>query len=176
MSQPFGFNYLGGKLLAALCCSHEVREKLNKKYDMNLLMFETTSLYGNSKSASQYDGMKPMLRYKGLTDSDFIPMIHGKPFKDLQNYVESRTGHIVKVPENASSRKLKLTNAIIGLVKRTLDGDELEKFNTTITNAKLLTERKRYYVSNYGIENYIDIVNGKTDKIVKAQNYDEEIL
>ena len=169
-TQPFGFNYLGGKLLAALCCSHEVREMLNKKYNMNLVMFETTSLYGNSKSASQYDGMKPMLRYKGLTDSDFIPMIHGKPFKDLQNYVESRTGHLV--PENASSRKLKLTNAIIGLVKRTLDGDDLKKFNTTITNAKLLTERKRYYVSNYGIENYIDIVNGKTDKIVKAQNYD----
>ena len=169
-SQPFGYNYLGGKLLAALCCSHQVREMLNKKYDMNLVMFETTSLYGNSKSASQYDGMKPMLRYKGLTDSDFIPMIHGKPFKDLQNYVESRTGHLV--PENASSRKLKLTNAIIGLVKRTLDGDELKNFNTTIINAKQLTERKRYYVSNYGIENYIDIVNGKTDKIVKAPNYD----
>ena len=169
-TQPFGFNYLGGKLLAALCCSHEVREKLNKKYDMNLVMFETTSLYGNSKSASQYDGMKPMLRYKGLTDSDFIPMIHGKPFKDLQNYVETRTGHLV--PENASSRKLKLTNAIIGLVKRTLDGDDLEKFKTTIDNAKKLTERKRYYVSNYGIENFVDIVNGKTDKIVKAQNYD----
>ena len=30
-TQPFGFNYLGGKLLSALCCSHEVREKLNKK-------------------------------------------------------------------------------------------------------------------------------------------------
>jgi hypothetical protein len=169
-TQPFGFNYLGGKLLAALCCSHQVREMLNKKYNMNLVMFETTSLYGNSKSASQYDGMKPMLRYKGLTDSDFIPMIHGKPFKDLQNYVESRTGHLV--PENASSRKLKLTNAIIGLVKRTLDGDELKNFNTTIINAKQLTERKRYYVSNYGIENFIDIVNGKTDKIIKAQNYD----
>ena len=169
-TQPFGFNYLGGKLLAALCCSHEVREKLNKKYDMNLVMFETTSLYGNSKSASQYDGMKPMLRYKGLTDSDFIPMIHGKPFKDLQHYVENRVGNIVK--ENASSRKLKLTNAIIGLVKRTLDGDELKNFNTTIINAKQLTERKRYYVSNYGIENFIDIVNGKTDKIIKAQNYD----
>ena len=169
-TQPFGFNYLGGKLLAALCCSHEVREKLNKKYDMNLVMFETTSLYGNSKSASQYDGMKPMLRYKGLTDSDFIPMIHGKPFKDLQNYVESRTGHLV--PENASSRKLKLTNAIIGLIKRTLTGDELDKFKTTIVNAKKLTERKRYYVSNYGIENFVDIVNGKTDKIVRAPNYE----
>ena len=169
-TQPFGFNYLGGKLLAALCCSHEVREKLNKKYNMNLVMFETTSLYGNSKSASQYDGMKPMLKYKGLTDSDFIPMIHGKPFKDLQHYVESRTGHLV--PENASSRKLKLTNAIIGLIKRSIDGDDLKTFNNTIVNAKKLTEQKRYYVSNYGIENYIDIVNGKADKIVRAPNYD----
>ena len=104
-------------------------------------MFETTSLYGNSKSASQYDGMKPMLRYKGLTDSDFIPMIHGKPFKDLQNYVESRTGHLV--PENASSRKLKLTNAIIGLIKRTLTGHDYDKFKRTIANAKLLTEEKK---------------------------------
>ena len=37
---------------------------------------------------------------------------------------------------------------------------------------KKLTERKRYYVSNYGIENFIDIVNGKTDTIKKAENYD----
>jgi len=33
-SQPFGFNYLGGKLLAAICCSHQVRYLLNSKYDM----------------------------------------------------------------------------------------------------------------------------------------------
>ena len=168
--QPFGYNYLGGKLLAGLCCSHWVREKLNKKYDMNLVMFETTSLYGNTKGASMYDGMKPFLRYKGMTDSNFIPMMHGKPFRDLANYVESKTGPLV--PETASSRKLKLTNAIIGLVKRTIDGDELKKFNEKINNAKNLTEQKRYYVSNYGIENFVDIVNGKTDKIVKAENYD----
>jgi len=168
--QPFGYNYLGGKLLAGLCCSHWVREKLNVKYDMNLVMFETTSLYGNTKGASMYDGMKPFLRYKGMTDSNFIPMMHGKPFRDLANYVESKTGPLV--PETASSRKLKLTNAIIGLVKRTIDGDDLKQFNTTINNAKNLTEQKRYYVSNYGIENFIDIVNGKTDKIIKAENFD----
>ncbi len=169
-AQPFGYNYLGGKLLAALCCSHQVREMLNKKYDMNLVMFETTSLYGNSKSASQYDGMKPMLKNRGLTDSDFIPMIHGKPFKDMLDYVEDKIGVFIK--EDASSRKLKITTAIQGLVKKALDGDDLEKFKSTIVNAKKLTEQKRYYVSNYGIENYIDIVNGKTDKIVKAPNYD----
>ena len=177
-TQPFGYNYLGGKLLAGICCSHYVREMLNKKYDMNLCMFETTSLYGNSKSASQYDGMKPMLRYKGLTDSDFIPMIHGKPYKDLANYVESRVGSIVK--EDASSKKLKMTNAIIALIKKSIDGDDLQTFKTTIDNAKKLTERKRYYVSNYGIENFVDIVNGKSNTIKKAENYDrynlEEII
>ena len=103
-------------------------------------MFETTSLYGNSKSASQYDGMKPILRYKGLTDSDFIPMIHGKPFKDLQHYVEDKVGHIVK--ENASSRKLKLTNAIIALVKKTLDGDDLEKFKKLLLMQKTYRKKK----------------------------------
>ena len=169
--QPFGYNYLGGKLLAGLCCSHEVREKLNKKYDMNLVMFETTSLYGNTKGASMYDGMKPMLRYKGNTISDFVPMMHGKPYHDLAKYVEDAIGENL-VPEGASSRKLKMTTAIIGLVKKTLEGEELKTFTNTIANAKNLTEQKRYYVSSYGIENYIDIVNGKTDKIIKAQNYD----
>ena len=169
-TQPFGYNYLGGKLLAAICCSHEVRERLNKKYDMNLCMFETTSLYGSSKSSSMYDGMKPMLKNKGLTDSDFIPMINGKPFAELLDYVEDKIGEFV--PREASSRKMKIMSFIQSLIKKQLTGDDLQKFKDTIANAKSLTERKRYYVSNYGIENYIDIVNGKTNDIVKAPNFD----
>ena len=169
-TQPFGFNYLGGKLLAAICCSHKVKDILDKKYNMNLVMFETTSLYGSSKSSSQYDGMKPYLRFKGVTDSKFIPLMHGQPYRDLNNYVEERVGHLV--PPGASSRKLKMTTAVIGLLKRSLEGDDLVKFKQTITNALALTERKRFYVSNYGVENYIDIVNGKTDTIKKAENWD----
>ena len=170
--QPFGYNYLGGKLLAGLCCSHQVREMLNKKYDMNLVLFETTSLYGKTKGASMYDGMKPFLRYKGNTMSDFIPMLHGKPYLDMVKYVEDIIGVGELVKSDASSRKLKMTTGIIGLVKRALDGEDLKNFNTTIANAKNLTEQKRYYASNYGIENFIDIVNGKTQDIVKAPNYD----
>jgi hypothetical protein len=171
-SQPFGYNYLGGKLLAAICCSHYVRELMNKKYDMNLCLFETTSLYGNSKSSSQYDGMKPFIRYKGLTDSDFIPMLHGLPFEKLKDYVENIVGDLVK--EDASSKKLKLTNAIIGLIKRSLKDykTELEDFNKVIHNAKDLTEQKRYYISHYGIKNFIEIVNGKTNTIIKDETYD----
>ena len=139
-----------------------------------MALFETTSLYGNSKSSSQYDGMKPFLRYKGLTDSDFIPLIHGKPYHDLAKFVENNIGKLVK--DDASSKKLKLTMAIIGLVKRSLDGTDLENFNTTISNAKKLTERKRYYACNYGIKNYINIVNGTETDIVKDENYDKHNL
>ena len=35
-SQPFGYNYLGGKLLAAICTSHEVRKLAYQQYGMNL--------------------------------------------------------------------------------------------------------------------------------------------
>lgn len=175
-SQPFGFNYLGGKLLAAICCSHWVREKLNAKYDMNTCLFETTSLYGSSKSSSQYDGMKPYLRFKGLTDSEFLPMMHGKPYEDLKNYVENILGEII--PVDASSRKLKISNKIISLTKQALKGEpEYQKFMTTITNALNLTEKKRYYASNYGFSNFADVVMGKTDKLIPdKENYDKHHL
>ena len=84
-TQPFGFNYLGGKLLAGICCSHLARETLNKKYDANICMFETTSLYGSAKTTSMYDGMKPMLKFTGLTESDFLPMINDDNFHKLKD-------------------------------------------------------------------------------------------
>jgi hypothetical protein len=172
-AQPFGFNYLGGKLLAAICCSHWVREKLNAKYNMNTCLFETTSLYGSSKSSSQYDGMKPYLRFKGITDSDFLPMMHGKSYEDLKNYVESIVGEIV--PADASSRKLKISNKIISMIKVALKGTpEGVKFALTVANALSLTEKKRYYASNYGFSNYVDVVTGKTDKLIPdKENYDK---
>ena len=61
---------------------------LDDKYKMTTCLFETTSLYGSSKAVSQYDGMKPLIRFKGLTDSDFMPMLHGKTYSDLKDYVE----------------------------------------------------------------------------------------
>ena len=171
-AQPFGYNYLGGKLLAAICTSHKVREIVNKKYDMNLCLFETTSLYGSSKSSSQYDGMKPFIRYKGLTDSDFLPMMHGKPYSDLRDFVQDRVGRLVE--EGTSSAKLKISMKIISLTKSALKGtEELAKFNQVIDNAKNLTEQKRYYVSDYGYNNMVDYVTCKTDKLIPGENYDK---
>jgi len=176
-AQPFGYNYLGGKLLAAICCSHEVREMINAKYKMNMCLFETTSLYGTSKAISQYDGMKPYLRFKGVTESDFLPMMHGKPYDDLKDYVEKINGGSF-VPEDASSRKLKISSTIVAMTKAALKPhkEDYDRFMATITKAKALTEQKRYYVSDYGVANFKDIVLGKTDQIVKNENYDKHHL
>ncbi len=174
-SQPFGFNYLGGKLLAAICCSHTVREICNKKYGMNLCLFETTSLYGSTKSSSQYDGMKPYIRHRGETESDFLPMMHGKPYSDLVTFVESKVGKIVD--DDISSRKLKISMKIISLTRAALKGtDQLAAFDLTINNAKKLTEQKRYYTSDYGYNNYLDYVNCKTDTLIPGENYDKHNL
>ena len=171
-SQPFGFNYLGGKLLAAICTSHTVREIANKKYGMNLCLFETTSLYGSTKQVSQYDGMKPYLRYQGLTESDFLPMMHGKPYTNLVSFVESKVGKIVD--DDISSRKLKISMKIISLTRAALKGtSELADYDTTIENAKKLTEQKRYYTSDYGYSNYIDYINCKTDTLIAGPNYEK---
>lgn len=174
-SQPFGFNYLGGKLLAAICTSHEVRKIANKKYGMNLCLFETTSLYGSTKTVSQYDGMKQYLRYQGLTESDFLPMMHGKPYSDLVEFVESKVGKIVD--DGISSRKLKMSMKIISLARAALkNGPELAGFDTTIENAKKLTEKKRYYTGNFGYNNYIDYINCKTDTLIPGDNYEQHTL
>ena len=57
--QPFGYNYLGGKLLALLASSNELKRQFDDKYGINLQYFETTSLYGTTKGVSMYDGLKP---------------------------------------------------------------------------------------------------------------------
>ena len=176
-AQPFGFNYLGGKLLSAICTSHTVREICNKKYDMNLCLFETTSLYGTTKSVSQYDGMKPYIRFKGLTDSDIVPMMHGQRYHDLKDYVENITGDLLAGDTSSTSRKLRTFTKIIALTKAALKGTtEGDEFNITIENAKKLTEKKRYYTSDFGYNNTVDYMNCKTDTLVPGPNYEKHEL
>jgi hypothetical protein len=176
-AQPFGFNYLGGKLLSAICTSHTVREICNKKYGMNVCLFETTSLYGTTKTVSQYDGMKPYIRFRGLTESDIVPMMHGQRYHDLKNYVENITGDLLQGDTSSTSRKLRTFTKMIALTKSALKGTpEGDDFNLTIENAKKLTEKKRYYTSDFGYNNAVDYMNCKTDTLVPGPNYEKHEL
>ena len=176
-AQPFGFNYLGGKLLSGICTSHTVREIVNKKYGANICLFETTSLYGTAKTVSQYDGMKPFIRFRGLTESDMVPMMHGERYNILKDYVESLVGDLLQGDTSTTSRKLRSFTKIIAMTKAALKGTkEGDDFNTTIENAKNLTEKKRYYTSDYGFSNMVDYMACKTDKLIPGENYEKHEL
>ncbi len=150
-TQPFGFNYLGGKLLCLICTSHWVREELNKKYPgSDICLFETTSLYGTSKGKSMYDGLKPFLRHIGDTESNFLPLFHDDEFRNFFWWFNERNGGERLISADKSSKKLKIQTKMISIIRKSLmDEEKLKEFNECIEHAKTLTEKKRYYFGKF---------------------------
>ena len=174
-AQPFGFNYLGGKLLAGLCCTAEVKEHLDSKYDMNTCLFETTSLYGSSKQLSQYDGMKPFIRFKGLTDSSFSPNMHDGVFLDFNKWFTEKNDGVRIVDPTVSGRKMKTQMRMISIIKQSLkehDEQEYKKFVEFHKESTNLNEQKRFFISTYGYENVPQIIRGEETELRKAPNFD----
>ena len=178
-TQPFGYNYLGGKLLAGICNSHAVRRMLNEKYDTEFGLFETTSLYGSIKTdnggASMYDGMRPFLRYKGNTESKFLLTLGEELYFELRDWFTEKNGGEDLIHKGASSRKMKIQTKMLGVVKSSLkihDTKAYELFSDQMAKAGQVTTQKRFYMGNYGFENVQDVLLGKTDKLIKAENFD----
>tara|TARA_Y100001963_G_scaffold27196_2_gene37069 strand:- start:3887 stop:4999 length:1113 start_codon:yes stop_codon:yes gene_type:complete len=173
--QPFGFNYLGGKLLAAMCCSHFARRKLDKKYDTEFCLFETTSLYGNIKGASMYDGLRPYLRYKGDTQSKFLLTLGEDIYFEMRDWFTEKNDGEPIIREGVSSRKLKMQTKMVGIIKQSLakhDKKAYELFSKKIAEAGDVTTQKRFYMSTYGYENAREVLLGEQKNLTKAQNYD----
>ena len=176
-SQPFGYNYLGGKLLALLCVSHFARETLNEVFEKDIGLFETTSLYGSTTSASQYDGLKPYMRYKGLTESKFLPLLHADAFHKLHDHFTKLNDNQPLTDNKASSKKMKRQTKMISWIKNSLKeyghNDKLSKFNSVIDMAFGLTQKKRFYISDYGYANIREVLLGEEDKLKRGQNWDK---
>jgi hypothetical protein len=176
-SQPFGYNFLGGKLLALLCVSHFARETLNKVFEKDIALFETTSLYGSTTSASQYDGLKPFFRYKGLTESKFLPLLHDRVFHKLHDRFTLLNNNTPLTDNKASSKKMKRQTKMIASIKKSLkDENKLQHFNAVIEMAFGLTQKKRFYISDYGYGNVREVIRGDQDKLVRGQNWDKFYL
>ena len=173
-SQPFGYNYLGGKLLALICISHFAREEVSRVFEKDIALFETTSLYGSTTSASQYDGLKPFIRYKGLTDSKFLPLLHSEAFHRLHDRFTLLNNNEPLTSNAASSKKMKRQTKMISLIRNSLkENEKLKEFNDVIAMAFNLTQRKRFYISDYGYSNIREVILGQQDKLVKGQNWDK---
>lgn len=78
--QPFGFNFLGGKLMSMLLTSKVVRDEWESRYGQKLVGITTTSLYGNEGKETQYDNMKQWIRLGETSGKTFI-----KPNQEIYN-------------------------------------------------------------------------------------------
>ena len=176
-SQPFGYNYLGGKLLALMCISHFAREEVSRVFKKDIALFETTSLYGSTTSASQYDGLKPFIRYKGLTESKFLPLLHSESFHELHNHFTHLNNGNPLTENRASSKKLKRQTKMIAWIRNSLkehkNDKKLKEFNAVIDQAFNLTQKKRFYTSDYGYQNVREVILGQQDKLIRGQNWDK---
>ena len=179
-SQPFGYNYLGGKLLALLCCSHYARETLNKVFEKDIALFETTSLYGSTTDASQYDGLKPFMRYKGLTESKFLPLLHDEAFHRLHDRFTVWNNNQPLTDKKASSKKMKRQTKMISITRNSLKeygmDEKLEQFNSVIETALSLTQKKRTYFCEYGYSNVKEVILGEQEELVRGPNWDKFYL
>jgi len=179
-SQPFGYNYLGGKLLALLCCSHYARETLNEVFEKDIALFETTSLYGSTTDASQYDGLKPFMRYKGLTESKFLPLLHEEAFHRLHDRFTVWNNNQPLTDKKASSKKMKRQTKMISITRNSLKeygmDEKLEQFNSVIETALSLTQKKRAYFCEYGYSNVKEVILGEQEELVRGPNWDKFYL
>ena len=151
-TQPFGYNYLGGKLLALLASSYELKSQFDHKYGTELKYFETTSLYGSTKGMSMYDGLKPFVRHIGDTESKFLPLFHDEEFREFFRWFNERNDGKRLIPADKSSKKLKIMNKMISIIRRSLARTNVEKlgeFNESVKHAMSLTEKKRYYLGDF---------------------------
>ncbi len=66
---------------------------------------------------------------------------------------------------------------MISIIRNSLDDEnKLKEFNEVIETAYNLTEKKRFYISDYGYENVREVINGEQNQLVKGQNWDKFYL
>jgi hypothetical protein len=184
--QPFGYNYLGGKLLALICCSHEARQMLKDKYGdkIDTVFMETTSLYGDIKGVSQYDGLKPFIRYGSMTESDLFLFPNDEIYMEIRNVLRPLYGKPEwdgsMVDPGPSGPKMREFNKIISILKnhlRVQNPSKYKEFHDFTKSHMKAKTKKRYYYCNYGVSNFKEYIssNGKTP-MVKGENYDKHYL
>ena len=63
---------------------------------------------------------------------------------------------------------------MISIIRNSLkDEEKLFKFNQVIAMAFGLTQKKRFYISDYGYKNIREVILGEDEKLVPGQNWDK---
>ena len=179
-------NCLGGKLLALIACSHEVRNMLKEKYGEKIetCFMETTSLYGDLKGVSQYDGLKPFMRYQAMTESDVFLFPTTEVYEPIRRRMRELYGKEEwngnTVDPKPSGPKMREFNKAISILKNHLrhyDEEAYKEFHLFTKESMKAKTKKRYYYSNFGFDNVKEHVNSQGEIPLKeGQNFHKHNL
>lgn len=170
-TQPFGSLFRGGKLLALLATSNELRNHYEQRFDRQIAIFYTTSLYGSSKSSSQYDQLNRFMQIIGETDGAFPLRIKEPHRRQLIEWMDERGISRYEFIFKGTSKADRSHNAIIKFVRHCLWKHQKDRTIRTLLKvfdaemcewATSKTERKRTYVSTYGRQNWKSLLATKT--------------
>ena len=66
---------------------------------------------------------------------------------------------------------------MISIIKNSLqDPDKLSQFNDVISTAFNLTQKKRFYMTDYGYSNVREVILGEQETLLPGPNYDKFYL
>ncbi len=177
-TQPFGSLLKGGKLIALLSQSNELRDFFNEKYKRNVVVFYTMSLWGTSKSSSQYDQLDRHMKYIGNTESNHLLRIKNPQKDNLLKWLDRRGVSRSNFTFTSSSKEDKVFKELTRYLRHCLyensKKDKIvrglkKKFDKQIDVLKNITEKKRVYVSTYGTDTWDHNLVSR-DRFVNEEN------
>ena len=99
-TQPFGYNFLGGKLAASLIVTNVVRDEWERRYSSKLAGFTTTSLYGPS---SMYNAI-PYWKGLGVSSGKIITKPDDFHYTKWHDWLkENRTDDYARITKATNS-------------------------------------------------------------------------
>ena len=171
-TQPFGSKLVGGKLIALLATSNELRDFYNHNFKKprRLAVFYTTSLYGSSKKLSQYSQLDRYIKYVGDTSGTFPLRLKDPQKAQLINWMHergiSRSEFVFSGSNKADRSHIAITKFIRDCLKKYRFQDStmnkvLKRFESEMLSwSHGKTEKKKVYVSIWGFDHWSDnIVN-----------------
>jgi len=159
-TQPLGFNFLGGKLLASLSTSSVIRDMWKSKYGDTLIGLTTTSLFGQF---SMYNSTR-VWKSLGETKGTQLLKADSQHYNYWRDWLKENFAEEYEVAISKSSPK----QNVLSLIYRYL-GIDKKKYMTE-------TRKGLYFADIY--ENGRDFLNDEIseDDLVVNSKYDENIL
>ena len=168
-TQPFGYNFLGSKLVASLITSKVVRDKWKELYDNVLVGMTTTSLYGTK---SFYNSV-PYWRKCGASAGKISIKPDDRYYEFFHNYVRTEYAEEYK---KKMTQKEGVSGPVTGAKQRVID---MIFRHLKIKSSDYVHgyERGVYYATFY--ENSLDYFQGKikeNDLKEKQKHSDDQLM